>query len=303
VDGRRGITRGFAAAAAVAVATLALFGAGAQAASPAAIQGVWSFKGGAVAIQPQPDGTFQGTIVATTTFVHCPHPVGEVMWAHITPELDGSYHGDHQWFYGNCVLDPTPGLTAWRVLSTGSGEEFLRVCLSTPSVGATQPLIAPNGTSAHATFGCIDSSLIEPVPTVGGAPSPGTGPTGGTGSSAGTGPASRGGTGATGAPGASAARTLRFVDFATLPGAQRCVRQGVLRIALQNPQYDPLAAVRVVIDGKRALTVRGSRRLSRGITLRKLPRGHYRVTVELTTVLAQHLSATRRYHGCGAATA
>ena len=293
---RRGLTRGFPITAAL--TALTLFGAGALAAAPAAIEGVWSFKGGAVAVQPQPNGTFQGTVVAATTFVHCPHPVGEVMWTNMAAQPDGSYHGDHQWFYGNCQLDPTPGLTAWRVLTTASGAQFLRVCLSSPSVGATQPTIAPDGKAAGATFGCLDSALIEPVPTVGAPPPNGsTGSTGDTGS-----PGTGGPTGASGASGPTAP-TLRFSAIAKLPSTQRCVRRGVLKITLQNPQYDPLAAVTVRIGRKRVVTFRGSLRLSHGITLRRLPRGRYTITVEVTTVLAQHLSATRRYHSCGGPTA
>ena len=295
---RPGVRRGFATAAAL--TALALFGTAALAATPASIDGVWSFKGGAVAVQPGPNGTFQGTVVTATTFVHCQHPVGEVMWTNITLQPDGSYQGDHQWFYGSCQLDPTPGLTAWRVLTTASGEEFLRVCLSSPSVGATQPAIAPDGKASGATFGCIASSLIEPVPTVVEPPPSGsTGSTGDTGSP----PSAGGSTGATGASGPSSPTLLRFSTIARLPRTQRCVRRGVLKIALQNPQYDPLAAVTVRIGGKRVVTVRGSRRLSHGVTLRKLPRGHYTITVVLTTVLAQHLSATRHYHSCRGATA
>ena len=295
---RRAFTRGLTIA--VALTALALFDSAALAAPPNAIEGVWSFKGGAVAIQPQPNGTYAGTIVAATTFVHCPHPVGEVMWTNIRQQADGSYQGDHQWFYGTCQLDPTPGLSAWRVLTTASGEQFLRVCLSSPSVGATQPTIAADGKASADTFGCVDSALIEPVPTVGAPPPSGTtGPTGTPGSP----PSAGGSSGATGASGPTTPTLLLFSTIAKLPSTSRCVRRGVLKITLQNPHYDPLAAVTVRVDGKKLVVVRGSTRLNHAITLRKLPRGHYRITVELTTVLGQHLSATRRYHSCRGASA
>ncbi len=52
---------------AVLLAALAL-GGSVAAATPNAIEGVWSFNGGAVAIQQLPNGAFQGTVVEPTTF-------------------------------------------------------------------------------------------------------------------------------------------------------------------------------------------------------------------------------------------
>jgi hypothetical protein len=174
------------------------------------------------------------------------------------------------------------------------------VCLSSPSVGATQPTIAPDGKASADTFGCIDSALIEPVPTVGEPPPSGsTGSTGDTGSP----PSGGGSTRSTAASRPTTPTLLHFATIAKLPSTERCVRRGVLKITLQNPKYDPLAPVTVRVDGKKLVVIRGSLRLSHGITLRKLPRGHYKITVEVTTVLDQHLSATRRYHSCHGTTA
>jgi hypothetical protein len=61
------------------------------------IEGVWSFNGGRVAIQAQPDGAFIGTVVAATTFTVCPHPAGEQIWTALRLHADGSYRGLHQW--------------------------------------------------------------------------------------------------------------------------------------------------------------------------------------------------------------
>src|ERR1700728_3933547 len=62
------------------------------------IEGVWSFEHGSVAIQPQPNGTFTGTVATETQFAECPHLVGEEMWTGMTQQPDGSFWGFHKWF-------------------------------------------------------------------------------------------------------------------------------------------------------------------------------------------------------------
>lgn len=138
--------------------------AAASASAESSIEGVWSFNGGAVAIQPQAGGTFTGTVLETTTFDECPHQVGELMWTHIAPQADGSYWGFHQWFFGESGCEPNKklGRTAWRVLPAGTGK-VLRVCLSAPG-SRSQPTIEPDGASAGATFGCVDSALVSALP-------------------------------------------------------------------------------------------------------------------------------------------
>jgi hypothetical protein len=68
------------------------------------------------------------------------------------------------------------------------------------------------------------------------------------------------------------------------------------------PKYDPLKEVVVRIDGKRVADVRGVKRLEKafkkGIFLRKLPSGTYKVSVLAITVLKQRLSGSRTYHSC-----
>jgi len=145
------------------------FGVGAAAAESSSIEGVWSFNGGTVAISPLPDGTFQGVVETETQFGECPHPAGQVMWTNIKEQPDGSFWGYHQWYdkstsNGECVEDANLGPTAWRVLGNSSGAHYLEVCFSHP--GTSQPKIAPDGTASEDTFGCVNSNLIAPLPTV-----------------------------------------------------------------------------------------------------------------------------------------
>jgi hypothetical protein len=129
-----------------------------SASATSAIEGVWSFNGGEIAIQPAGEDTFKGTVVTETKFAECTHPVEQVIWTDIHPQPDGSYWGFHQWYFesAGCVLNPTLGPTAWRVLTASDGTQYLRVCLSSP--GTSQPAIAANGTDSGATYGCVSSA-------------------------------------------------------------------------------------------------------------------------------------------------
>jgi len=243
-------------------------------AATADIEGVWSFKGGAIAIQSLSDGTFQGTVVTPTTFVECPHPAGEVLWTNLRRQSDGSYWGFHQWFKGpKCEVVPELGLTAWRVLVNGAGARFVRVCFSDPG-SKSQPTIAPDGSSAGATFagfphGCTDSALISPLPTVSSNEGSGNGP-----------------------------GQITFHNTVVLPNAKACVSQTSLKIKLHHPKYDPLKEVVVRIKGKKVADVKGVKRLKKGVTLKKLPSGTYKISVLAITVLNQRLFGSRTYHSC-----
>jgi len=141
------------------IAFLALLSASvASARARSNIEGVWSFNGGAIAVQPAANGTFTGTVVTETKFAECAHPVGQVVWTGITPQPDGSYWGFHQWYFekAGCTLNPTLGATAWRVVEPTKLSRYLRVCLSNP--GTTQPKIAAGGTSTAVTYGCANSA-------------------------------------------------------------------------------------------------------------------------------------------------
>jgi hypothetical protein len=157
-----GLLRCLSAALMLVVLTLGASAAGA-AASPSAIERTWSFNGGEVAIQAQPGGAFLGTVVVPTKFSQCVHPVGEPMWTAITRQPDGSYWGLHRWFYetAECVANPTPGPTAWRVMEAADGAAYLLVCFSAP--GGPQPRIASDGATADVSYGCVKSAEVAPV--------------------------------------------------------------------------------------------------------------------------------------------
>src|ERR1035438_1972677 len=106
------------------------------------IEGVWSFNGGEIAVQPEGNGKFEGIVVQPTQFATCTHPNGQKIWKEITAQPDGSYWGFHQWYKTeSCVENPVLGPTAWRVVEEAGGGHYLLVCLSAP--GKSQPTIPP----------------------------------------------------------------------------------------------------------------------------------------------------------------
>jgi hypothetical protein len=238
---------------------------GSAAAATNEIEGIWSFNGGTVAVQPLPDGTFQGTVVTPTRFATCEHPAEQVIWTNMQPLADGSFSGLHFWYQGEgttCKEDPTRGPTAWRVLHESNGAHLLEVCFSHP--GTSQPKIAPDGTATEDTFGCEKSALIEPLPTVSG-----------------------GGSGG-----------ITFSKTVVLPPATGCVAQSSLKIALKDPKYDPLTEVVVKIGSKKVADVKGVKKIKKGITLKKLPAGTYKINVVATTILKQKLTGSQTYKAC-----
>ena len=249
------------------------FGASATAAESNTIEGVWSFKGGSIAISPLPDGTFQGIVDTETTFAQCPHPAGQVAWTDMRQQADGSFWGYDAWFVragtgGECKQDPHLGPTAWRVLSEPSGAHYLKVCFSHPET--SQPKIAPDGTASEATFGCVESALISPLPTV-------TGSGSGSGSSGG----------------------ISYSNTVTLPPSTQCTLQKSLTIKLHDPKYDPLVEVLVKLNGKKVADVKGVKRIKKGVKLTSLPTsGTYKVSVVATTILKQHLTGSSTYKSC-----
>jgi hypothetical protein len=243
-----------------ALLALPALGTGALAAGTSEIEGVWSFNGGSVEVQGLENGTFEGTVVTPTTFKSCPHPAKQVMWTGMRLQPDGSYWGYHRWFHGaNCEEDPELGPTAWRVLHRTPDTRYLEVCFSTP--GTSQPEIAPDGVATEDTYGCVESALISEL-------------------SAGS---SNGGSTTAGV---------------TLPSAKACISQSTLKIALRDPKYNALKEVVVSVNGKKVLTVRGIKRIKRGVVLQKLPSGTYKVSVLAITVLNQRLTGSATYHSC-----
>jgi hypothetical protein len=254
----------------LAVAGTLAFSSGAAGAGGHEIEGVWSFKGGAVDITQLPNGNFQGTVTTETQFAECPHQVGEVMWTRISEQPDGSFWGFHQWFRSECKLEPQfVGPTAWRVLHESTGARYLKVCFNHP--GTSQPKIAPDGAEAEVNYGCYNSSLIAPLPTVSGEGSSGTG---------------------------AGAKTITFGKTVILPNAKVCVSHRSLKIKLKDPKYDPLEEIVVRVNGKKVATVKGVSRIKQGVTLKKLPSGTYKLTIVATTILKQNLLGSRTYRSC-----
>jgi hypothetical protein len=229
--------------------------------SKSAIEGVWSFGGGAVAIKGLSDGTLQGTVVNPTKFATCDHPAGQVMWTGMNLQADGSFWGLHQWFHGGekCEVNPVLGLTAWRVLVDSAGARRLVVCFSTPGDNS-QPTIAPNGSTANATFGCTESSPIAPLP--------------------------------------KSNDKAEFVKVVEIPGATACRARRSLKIKLHNPKYDPLKEVLVRVKGKKVADVKGTERLKKGIRIKNLPEGTFKMSVLAITVLNRRLKGSRTYNAC-----
>ena len=232
----------------------------ASAGAATSIEGVWSFNGGQIAVQPFSSGTFAGTVVVETKFAECAHSVGQQIWTKVTPQPDGSYWGVHQWYFGppSCVLNPTLGPTAWRVLEAPGGSHFLRVCFSHP--GASQPTILADGSDSGATYGCVNSALTAPLPGV-------SGPAG-------------------------------SKESLSLPSAKRCLSLRNFKIHLLDPKYDPLEKASVTIRGRRIPVERKAKYLIATVDLRGLPRGAFTVKIHATTTLGHSLSATRTYHTC-----
>jgi hypothetical protein len=271
---------------------LAVVGVASAGAAPS-IEGIWSFNHGAIGVQRQSNGTYEGTVVVATKFAECTHPVGQPIWTGITEQKDGSYWGLHQWYMGNCEENPVRGPTAWRVMTEPNGSYYLRVCFSHP--GTTQPEIAANGdpkeeseyATYHVTYGCYSSELISLLPRAPGESSP-PGTSGGSGT-LGT---SGSGTSGSGVPG--------IKETLTLPSANKCLSARSFKIHLQDPKYDPLKTVSVTIKGRKIATVRKGKYVIATIDLKGLPKGAFTVKIRATTVLGHHLSANRTFHTCTA---
>lgn len=230
-----------------------------------AIEGVWSFNGGKIAVQGTQPGVFTGTVVAPTTFSLCTHPVGEDIWTSMTAQPDGSYWGLHQWFFetSECVRNPALGQSAWRILQNAQGR-YLRACFSEPGSGS-QPTIAPDGTVANASYGCVDSALLSGVPDV-------------------------------------SSHLGRYISF---PSGKGCLGRRVLRIHIHDPKNDPIKTIAVTFSGggvsRKATIKRGKTGAVAIVRLATFPANLVTVKVKLTTVLGQHLTGSRRYKRCARA--
>jgi hypothetical protein len=227
--------------------------------APPAIEGVWSFNGGKVAIE-HVGGGWQGTVVSPTRFAECTHQVGEAMWTQMRLQPDGSFYGYHRWFFegDSCTPNPEPGPTAWRLLRAPDGLQFLRVCFSEP--GKSQPQISPTGVAGDDSYGCVDSSLLAPPPATSG--------------------------------------VAAFNRAVSLPSTRSCLSRRVFTIHLRDPRNDPIREALVELGSKRLRVQRHRGVLASRIDLRGLPKGTFTVRIRLVTVLGHRLSGSRRFHTC-----
>jgi hypothetical protein len=244
---------------AAAIVALCLAGAG-TAAAASSVEGIWSFNGGEIAVQPLSDGTFAGTVVEETKFAECTHPAGQQIWSGMTLQPDGSYWGLHQWYESpGCTIEPTLGPTVWRVDVAADGSHYLHVCFSSP--GTSQPKIAPDGSEQEVTYGCTDSARIAALPP-------------------------------------PAAGALSFVSLASLPSPKACVSRRSFQIHLRDPKNDAFKTVLVTIGAHRLAVVRHHAVSVATVNLKGLPHGTFTVLIKATTVLGRHLSGRRTYHTC-----
>jgi hypothetical protein len=232
------------------------------------IEGVWSFSGGAVAIEGLSDGSYQGIVVSPTKFAVCTHPAGQVMWTAMKEQPDGSFWGLHTWFKGGdkCVENPLRGETAWRVLVGADGARHLVVCFSTPGDNS-RPRIDAAGKCTGGTFGPAIAS--NPL---GGLPGSDSAPNGG---------------------------AVSFERAVLVPSSASCLKRKALKIKFRNPKYDLLQEVVVKVNGQKVKAVVGTKKLKKPIVLKNLPDGTFKVSIVATTVLNERLRGNRKYTLCG----
>lgn len=248
---------------AVVAATALLLLAVASASASSSIEGVWAFESGQIAIETQ-NGKLEGVVVQETKFKECVHGVAQHIWTELTPQPDGSYWGKHQWYFEGCEINTELGRAAFRVLEASDGSKYLLVCLSYPGASEPQPTIAPDGTSEHATYGCIKSTLTSSLPTTT----------------------------------TTTTKTTGEIERLSLPSANKCLSARLFKIHLVEPKYDPFKTVVVTIKGKKVKTVRQGNYFVATINLKNFKKGKFTVAISATTVLGHHLSGKRTYHTC-----
>lgn len=238
----------------------------ATAAGTSPIEGVWSFDGGQIAVEPEGSGDFKGTVVQPTKFATCTHEVGETIWTKMAPQPDGSYEGFHQWFKEGekCVKDPAfVGPAAWRVLEASDGAKSLLVCLSHP--GTTQPTIPPGSNGIGSTYKfspekpCLESALTATLAS----------------SSVGS-----------------------FKQVVSLPKAVKCLSARKFAIHIADPRFDPFKMIVVTLKGHKLKVVHHRGVYTATVNLTHLPAGSFTVKIRATTFRGNHLHGSRTYHTC-----
>jgi len=247
------------------VATTLLLTVGvATAMATSSLEGVWSFTGGQIAIQPEGNGKFVGIVVQPTKFDTCTHPVGQPIWKEITEQPDGEFTGFHQWYKsdeetGTCVENPVHGPTAWRVISESDGSRYLLVCLSYP--GTSQPSIPPGSAGANFTYGkeCIHSLLTAPL---------------------------------------ASSAVGSFKEVVSLPSAKKCLSGRRFNIHVHDTKYDPFKSVVVTLRGHKLKIVHSGSTYIATVNLKGLPEGAFTVKITATTYRGDRVSGKRTYHTC-----
>jgi hypothetical protein len=100
-----------------------------------------------------------------------------------------------------------------------------------------------------------------------------------------------------GGPGGQPAAAPRSVTIASdlgLPSARRCVSRRHFRVRLRGRR---LRSVRIYVDGRRRLLLRG-RRTTAPVDLRGLPAGRVRVLIAATTTTGRRIVVRRTYRTC-----
>jgi hypothetical protein len=90
---------------------------------------------------------------------------------------------------------------------------------------------------------------------------------------------------------------LKAKDVLRLPSTRRCVSRRRFRIRLRTPRGTRIVRATVKLNGKRFKTVKG-RRLTAAVDLRGLPKGRFKVAIEIRTADGRRVTATRRYRTC-----
>jgi hypothetical protein len=236
----------------------------ATALATSSIEGVWSFTGGEIAVQPEGNGKFEGIVVQPTKFATCTHPDGQKIWKEITPQPDGSYWGFHQWYKSNeetgtCVENPVLGPTAWRVVTEPNGSRYLRICLSSP--GTKQPTIPPGSTGVGASYGCQNSALTAPL---------------------------------------ASSAVGSFKEVVSLPSAKKCLSGRRFNIHIRDSKYDPFKTVVVTLRGHKLKIVHRASAYIATVNLKGLPAGAFTIKIKATTFRGNQVSGKRTYHTCAA---
>ncbi len=233
-------------------------GAGPAGATTNEIEGVWSFNGGSVAIAPLPNGTYQGTVETPTTFDECTHVAEEVMWTEMTEQPDGSFWGFHQWF-------------------NGTSHECNR---ETP-LGPTAWRVLHEPSGARYLKVCFSRpNTTQPKIAPDGAETEAT-------------------FGCVKSALIASLPVLTITNTVVLPPATKeCTRQTSLTLKLHDPKYDALKEVLVRVNGKKVVDVKGVKRIKKGVTIKNLPTGTYKVSVVATTILKQHVTGSQTYESC-----